>query len=499
MAMQPPSAPTPHAAPGSNLPEYSVGDLSRALKRTVEDAFGRVRVRGEVSGCKFHSSGHCYLNLKDQDAVLAAVCWRGTVGRLTLKPEDGMEVICTGRVSTFAPQSKYQLVIDTIELAGEGALLKLLEDRRRKLAAEGLFDSARKKKLPYLPAVIGVITSPTGAVIRDILHRLADRFPRHVLVWPVPVQGDGAADRIAAAITGFNRLAPGGSVPRPDLLIVARGGGSLEDLWAFNEEVVVRAAAASGIPLISAVGHETDTTLIDFASDMRAPTPTAAAEMAVPVRAELLERLMTLDQRLVGCARRQVADRQTRVADLARALPRPRQAIEERTQRLDAWAERLANAVRVLVADRARRVDHIAASLPRPEMTLATAKRLALASFARLRPELLARTIEDGHRRTSDIAPRLLTSASRIVVQCHHRLESTGALLESYSYERVLERGFVLVRDAKGAPMTAAADAKPGTRLSLRFHDGDVGALVTGEGATPRRKTTPNGSQGTLL
>ncbi len=501
MAMQPSSDPAAAALPGSNLPEYSVGELSRALKRTVEDQFGRVRVRGEVSGCKFHSSGHCYLNLKDQDAVLAAVCWRGTVGRLALRPEDGMEVICTGRITTFAPQSKYQLVIDAIELAGEGALLKLLEDRRKKLAAEGLFAAERKRKLPYLPAVIGVITSPTGAVIRDILHRLDDRFPRHVLIWPVPVQGEGAAEKIAAAIAGFNRIEAGGAVPRPDVLIVARGGGSLEDLWAFNEEVVVRAAAASAIPLISAVGHETDTTLIDFAADRRAPTPTAAAEMAVPVRAELMERLMALDQRLVGCARRQVTDRQVRLSDLARALPRPRQVIEESAQRLDAWAERMANAARVLIADRARRIAHAAAAVPRPEATLTTARRIAAAAFARLRPELVARRVEDGQARTGDAAARLVTTAQRVVTQARQRAESLAGLLESYSYERVLDRGFVLVRDAKGAPVTAAAEAKPGAHLSLRFHDGDVAAQVTGEGAAPRsgRRAPPNGRQGSLL
>jgi exodeoxyribonuclease VII large subunit len=249
---------------GTNLPEQTVGDLSRALKRTVEDQFGRVRVRGEISGLKRAASGHLYLALKDTEAVMDAVCWRGSVSRLAIRPEDGMEVICVGRVTTYMERSKYQLVIESIELAGEGALLKLLEDRRKKLAAEGLFDQERKKPIPYLPAVIGVVTSPTGAVIRDILHRLADRFPRHVLVWPVLVQGDGAAAQVAAAIEGFNRLQPGGKVPRPDVLIVARGGGSLEDLWAFNEEIVVRAAAASAIPLISAVGHETDTTLIDF-------------------------------------------------------------------------------------------------------------------------------------------------------------------------------------------------------------------------------------------
>ncbi len=291
------------AAPRSNLAEYTVSEISQALKRSIEENFGYVRVRGEVSGAKRHGSGHWYFALKDSEAVLDAVCWRLTALRLAVKPEDGMEVVCTGRLSTFPGRSKYQLIVDQIELAGVGALLKLLEDRRRRLAAEGLFAAERKQRLPFLPAVIGVVTSPSGAVIRDILHRLADRFPRHVLLWPVAVQGEAAAAQVAAAIEGFNRLPPGGAVPRPDLIIVARGGGSLEDLMPFNEEIVVRAAANSAIPLISAVGHETDTTLIDHASDRRAPTPTAAAEMAVPVRLDLVADLAGRSARRRGCPR----------------------------------------------------------------------------------------------------------------------------------------------------------------------------------------------------
>src|ERR1700674_1173417 len=303
---------------GSNLPEYTVSELSLALKRSIEGGFGQVRVRGEISGFKRVGSGHCYFALKDADAVLDAVCWRTTAIRLDLKPEDGMEVVCSGRLTTYPGRSKYQLVVDTIELAGIGALLRILEERRQRLAAEGLFAAERKKNLPFLPAVIGIVTSPTGAVIRDILHRLADRFPRHVLIWPVAVQGDGAAAQIAAAIDGFNRIAPGGPVPRPDLIIVARGGGSLEDLMAFNEEIVVRAAAASAIPLISAVGHETDTPLIDHASDRRAPTPTAAAEMAVPVRLDLIAELAGKAARLTGSVSRLFGERRLHLAGLAR-------------------------------------------------------------------------------------------------------------------------------------------------------------------------------------
>ncbi len=293
-------APAAPGAPPSNVPEFSVSELSFALKREIESAFPRVRVRGEISQPSFPRSGHCYFRLKDENAVIDGVCWKGTIPRLGIRIEEGLEVIATGKLTTYAGSSRYQIIVDRLELAGEGALLKLLEDRRKKLQAEGLFDPDRKRPLPYLPQTVGVVTSPSGAVIRDILHRLSDRFPCHVLVWPVAVQGEKAAGEVAAAIAGFNRLAADGKVPRPDVLIVARGGGSLEDLWAFNEEIVVRAAANSEIPLISAVGHETDTTLIDFASDRRAPTPTAAAEMAVPVRADLMTETLDYAKRLVG-------------------------------------------------------------------------------------------------------------------------------------------------------------------------------------------------------
>src|SRR5712664_263093 len=335
----------PAANPGSNLPEYTVSELSLALKRSIEDGFGQVRVRGEISGFKRHGSGHCYFALKDSDAVIDAVCWRNTAIRLPIRPEDGMEVVCTGRLTTYPGRSKYQLVIDSIELSGIGALLKILEERRQRLAAEGLFAAERKKKLPFLPEVIGIVTSPSGAVIRDILHRLGDRFPRRVVVWPVAVQGDGAAAQVAAAINGFNRLQPSGPVPRPDLIIVARGGGSLEDLMAFNEEIVVRAAAASAIPLISAVGHESDTTLIDHASDRRAPTPTAAAEMAVPVRLDLVADLAGKSARLAGGLSRLFSERRLRLGGLARGLPDPQDLLGAAAQRLDDRSERLRLAI----------------------------------------------------------------------------------------------------------------------------------------------------------
>ncbi|HJU20069.1 MAG TPA: exodeoxyribonuclease VII large subunit, partial [Stellaceae bacterium] len=349
-----------------NLPEYSVSELSAALKRSIEENFGHVRVRGEVSGLKRPGSGHCYFALKDAEAVLDAVCWRGTAIRLPVQPEDGMEVVCTGRVSTFPGRSKYQLIVEAIELAGIGALLKLLEERRLRLAAEGLFALERKKRLPFLPAVIGVVTSPSGAVIRDILHRLADRFPRPVLLWPVAVQGEGAAAQIAAAIAGFNRLGPDDAVPRPEIIIVARGGGSLEDLMAFNEEIVVRAAALSAIPLISAVGHETDTTLIDHAADRRAPTPTAAAELAVPVRLDLIATVDSLSGRLSGSLARLLSERRLHLTGLGRGLPDPQDLIGAATQRLDDRAERLRLSARHRLARERDRLIHIAARL-RPE------------------------------------------------------------------------------------------------------------------------------------
>src|ERR1700686_5063763 len=330
-----------------NAPEFTVSELSSALRRTVEDAYGHVRVRGEISGFRGpHSSGHCYFALKDENAKIEAVIWKFAPPRMRFKPQEGLEVIATGRLTTFPGSSKYQIVIEALEPAGVGALMALMEERKKKLAAEGLFEAARKQELPWLPDVIGVVTSPTGAVIRDILHRLQDRFPRHVLVWPVKVQGEGSAEQVAAAIRGFNALPAGGRIPRPDLLIVARGGGSLEDLWSFNEEIVVRAAAESMIPLISAVGHETDITLIDFAADKRAPTPTAAAEMAVPVRAELFVEVASLARRTMLCWQRGHESRRNELRAAVRALPGLSELLAIPRQRLDGAGASLPRALK---------------------------------------------------------------------------------------------------------------------------------------------------------
>jgi exodeoxyribonuclease VII large subunit len=504
-AAPPPALPliAPEPRPGSNLPEFTVGDLARRLKRSIEEEFGFVRVRGEISQPKKHSSGHCYLRLKDDTAVIEAVCWRGTMSKLAIKPEEGLEVIVTGRMTTYPGRSQYQLIIESMELAGEGALLKMLEERKRRLAAEGLFEPSRKKPIPFLPDVIGVITSPTGAVIRDILHRLSDRFPRHVLIWPVAVQGERAAAEVTAAIQGFNRIQPGGPVPRPDLLIVARGGGSLEDLMAFNEENVVRATAASVIPLISAVGHETDTTLIDHASDRRAPTPTAAAEMAVPVRGELLAQVLDDERRLLASAGRLLAERRNRVEGLARGLGDPRALLEGHAQRLDDRAERLTLAAAALVERRRTRVGELAASLRHPRDQLAQAgQKLAgearaldgalrhAVTMAESRYQRVAgrlsltparHRLDDGARRLADLSPRLERAFGKTVAERGAKLDALGQLLESYSHKSVLARGFALVEDRDGKPITSASQTSPGLAVTLRFGDDSrVGATVDG-------------------
>lgn len=485
-----------------NVPEFTVGGLSGALKQTVEETFGRVRVRGEISGFKPHSSGHLYFTLKDSEAVLDAACFRQNARRLGVAPEDGLEVIATGRLTTYPQRSKYQLIVENLELAGKGALLALIEERKKKLAAEGLFDVARKQALPYLPNVIGVVTSPTGAVIRDILHRLAERFPRHVLVWPVAVQGNGAAEQVAAAIDGFNRLEPGGDPPRPDLLIVARGGGSVEDLMAFNEEIVVRAAANSRIPLISAVGHETDTTLIDFASARRAPTPTAAAEMAVPVRAELLARLFDAARRLVSGLDRGLSERRLALDGLRRGLGDPRRLIEAASQRLDDRTERFDQAMRGRLAEARGRLALFAARLPSPQAQVLLSRRqlesetraLDAAFAARLRAE--RQILRQNGEAVAALSARLERVARQGLATKRDRLASLSRTLDAISYAKTLERGFAVVRGAGGEVVMEVASARKQTALEIEFHDGRLKL-----GGAPAKGKAPkeSGGQGSLL
>ncbi|WP_421695610.1 exodeoxyribonuclease VII large subunit [Aestuariivirga sp.] len=435
--------------PKSNTGEYSVSEIANALKRTLEDTFGYVRVRGEISGFKGPSaSGHCYFSIKDEAAKLDAVIWRGSFSRLRAKMQEGLEVIATGKITSYPMKSNYQIVIENIEPAGVGALMALLEERKKTLAAEGLFDSGRKRPIPYLPKVIGVVTSPTGAVIRDILHRLNDRFPRHVLVWPVRVQGESCAAEVAAAIAGFNAMAR-----RPDVIIVARGGGSLEDLWGFNEEIVVRATAASAIPVISAVGHETDTTLIDFASDLRAPTPTAAAEMAVPVRANLIADLAKHHARMQGGLRRGMDDRRTRVISAARALPRPDELLALVRQRFDSASGRLVQALKANTREHGARLNRVA-------------PRLSLAPL---------RTIILSERRSLELSGRRASQAlSRLVAFQRQRFDGVAKLAESLSYKSVLRRGFAVVRTEKGKPVHSAGEIKQWQPLRLEFADGEI-------------------------
>ena len=501
--------------PRLNLPELTVSELSTALKRTIEDAYGYVRVRGELGKVSYHGNGHVYFDLKDERACISGVIWRSTTPRIKLRLEAGLEVVITGRLTTYPGRSQYQIIVETLEPAGLGALMALLEERRKKFIAEGLFDEARKQLLPYLPTVIGVITSPTGAVIRDILHRLADRFPRHVLLWPVKVQGEGSAAEVAAAIEGFNALPEQGALRRPDLLIVARGGGSLEDLWSFNEEIVVRAAAASMIPLISAVGHETDVTLIDFASDRRAPTPTAAAEMAVPVRADLLVDIDSLARRALACWRRNQEARRTELRSAARALP---------------------DADEVLALPR-QRLDHAAAALARALRANAQIHRVGFSRIGgRLGPQLLRTNVERRRERFTGIAQRLRASVAanietyrtRIARQRERvgmfaqraeravrtliatrlaRCERDGQLLAAFSYRGVLARGFALIRDAAGQPLHSVTAAVAGMPIQIEFSDGRVGARVDGassadnpdEPIKPRAKRGGGPGQGDLF
>jgi exodeoxyribonuclease VII large subunit len=509
-----------------NAPEFTVSELSSALRRTVEDAYGHVRVRGEITGFRGpHSSGHCYFALKDDGAKIEAVIWKSAHYRMRFKPQEGLEVIATGKLTTYPGSSKYQIVIEALEPAGIGALMALMEERKKKLAAEGLFDEARKQLLPWLPEVIGVVTSPTGAVIRDILHRLQDRFPRRVLVWPVKVQGDGSAEQVAAAIRGFNALPETGRIPRPDLLIVARGGGSLEDLWSFNEEIVVRAAADSMIPLISAVGHETDITLIDFAADKRAPTPTAAAEMAVPVRAELLIEVTALARRTMVCWQRGQEGRRNELRAAVRALPAAGELLAIPRQRLDGASASLPRGLRANTHAHFRRFAATSARLTvrvlRGQVAQANhrltvcGERMTLSARAllrrrrdrfagleiRLKASKLAnaqaqrQTIARNRERAHRLAERGRRALSTAMQRLAARVEHSGQLLTALSYRSVLTRGFALVRDEQGHAVHAAASIGPGARLDLEFSDGRVAATADADRPAATRPAKPLASE----
>lgn len=449
----------------SNISEFTVSELSRDIKKTMEDAFGRVKVRGEISGFRGqHGSGHAYFALKDEKARLEAVIWRGVYQALPVKPEEGLEVIATGKVTTYPGSSKYQIVIEQLEPAGIGALMALLEERRKKLAAEGLFDAERKKPLPYLPRSIGVVTSPTGAVIRDILHRLADRFPVPVLVWPVRVQGETCGAEVAAAINGFNALGPFDLIERPDILIVARGGGSLEDLWGFNDEAVVRAVAASALPVISAVGHETDWTLIDHAADKRAPTPTGAAEIAVPVRSDLLASLDDVARRLAISTRRGFEHRRERLSGLSRGLPRLEEIVALPRQRFDTLAERL----------------------DRSLMARAKTDRLRLERVvAGLSPHILQTRFHREKERSDALSERLKRAQQIQMQKTKDRLKASEKLLSALSYRNVLARGFAVVRDGAGTPIGSVTGARPGEAVEIEWSDGMGAASLSAVMSAP--------------
>ena len=516
----------PAPAPKGNNPEFTVSELAGAVKKVIEGEFGLVRVRGEVGRLSRPASGHLYFALKDDKASLDAVSWKGQVARMQVRPEEGMEVIATGRMTTFPGQSKYQLIVEDVVPAGAGALMAMLERRRAALSAERLFDADRKQPIPYLPGVIGVVTSPSGAVIRDILHRLADRFPRHVLIWPVAVQGQSCAAEVAAAIRGFNAIEPGGPVPRPDVIIVARGGGSLEDLWGFNEEIVVRAAAASRIPLISAVGHETDTTLIDLAADLRAPTPTAAAELAVPVRLDLIAAMDGLAARLTRGLTQGMGLRGQRLRDLARALPRADTLVAGPAQRLDLWAGRLQGALGLSVAARRGRFDRLAGrAQPGALMALlrgrgdrladrGAALLLALQRGADRRGDWLAgfgARLTGAHQRAQAVARRQgaeglarlaalserLDAAPKVRLQVlAERLDRLDRLRQTLGHAETLRRGFAIVR-GDGAVVTTRAAAERAQQIEIEFQDGRIPTATT---RSPRRgRGAGDGGQGTLF
>lgn len=534
----------------TNAAEYTVSEISGALKRTVEDVFGNVRVRGEISGYRGpHSSGHAYFALKDDRARLDAVVWKGTMSRLKFRPEEGMEVIATGKLTTYPGKSNYQIVIDNLEPAGAGALMALLEERKRRLQAEGLFDTGRKRLLPFMPRVIGVVTSPTGSVIRDIIHRIKDRFPLHILVWPVRVQGETSGAEVTAAVNGFNALAWDGAIQRPDLLIVARGGGSLEDLWGFNDEALARAVAASGIPVISAVGHETDWTLIDLVADVRAPTPTGAAEIAVPVRADLEATLASLGARLKAAVLRNFERKRQAARAAARALPSPDQLLALPRRRLDEATSRLGRGL--LVSTERKRARFFAVKLTPAMLSqrIAEARRTnernllraqgALRAMARARRAELNRaadqlpkcaraslqrhkqqlamlqgriTIEPTARRQRvqrDLLTALTRRGTQAVVlrleRLRGRVVQADRLMASLSHKAVLARGFALVRDADGAVVKQAADVASGMALSLEFADGTADAVAISGTAKPKAVAKPAakakepGNQGSLF
>ncbi len=465
-------------APATNIPEYTVSEISGAVKRTLEGTFGRVRVRGEITELKRYPSGHIYLSLKDEGGKIAAVVWKSAVPRLGLEPENGVEVIAQGRITAYGERSTYQLVIERLEYAGAGALLARIEALRLRLAAEGLFDAARKQPIPLLPRVVGVVTSERGAVIQDIRTTILRRFPRHILLWPVPVQGEGAAVQIAAAIAGFDALPEGGRVPRPDVLIVARGGGSLEDLMAFNEEVVVRAVAACRIPLISAVGHETDTTLIDFAADRRAPTPTAAAEMAVPARTELAADIAQKAARLIGALNRLTQEFRLRLQRAERGLPDLPALVGTARQRLDDRAARLLLALPNLVKARRAALVDIERHLPAPWQIIQARRNAIVLLAQRLRAGLqhvAAQRRAGAARVTHRLTDAPLRAALR---EARSRLDGVAGRLEAVSPAAVLKRGYALIFDRKGTPVSHAATVKPGAELRLHFADGDVRAVA---------------------
>jgi exodeoxyribonuclease VII large subunit len=483
----------PPASRASNIPEYSVGDISGAIKRTLEGTFGRVRVRGELTEVKRYGSGHIYLSLKDEAGKIAGVIWKSAVPRLGLQPENGVEVIATGRITAYADRSSYQLVIERLEYAGAGALLARIEALRVRLAEEGLFDAARKLPIPRLPALIGLVTSAQGAVLQDIRTTIARRFPRPLLLWAVPVQGEGAAEKIAAAIAGFAGLPESGAIRRPDLLIVARGGGSLEDLMAFNEEVVLRAVAACGIPLISAVGHETDTTLIDYVSDQRAPTPTAAAELAVPVRSELLADLTHTGARLIGALTHLASRRRLDLHRAERGLPDLPALANLARQRLDDRSARLVQALpaRLELARRGSRDAGRRLDVALPLLTQRAQSGLTLR--ASQLQSALRHAIAAQRHRAARILARLTEAPLRAQVrQARVGLAGCGRHLDAVSYTSVLDRGYALVSNARGRPLTRAAEIAKGSRLSLRFADGTIGARADGGPAA-------SGPQGSLF